>query len=180
MFKCNQIQQAIASLVEPGSAKPKKQLRTPLKRLLDTDRALGRNERSRSPEKADFAFYDTDPPGKGAEKWFSEYDAFALLTGLRLLHGWPQGAMVSWMRRFKPALKAQHARILKQDPKLPFDEQLIAQPARPGDLAVGKSDPVFLVFLSWDKQKPESLSSAAVCRGQDEAVKFINAPLHHD
>jgi hypothetical protein len=175
-FKRGQIEQSLALLVEPGSAKPSKQLRTLLKRLLDTDRALGRNGRSRNPEKADFAFYDGDPPGKGAENWFSEYDAFALLTGLRLMqHGWPQAAAVVWMRRLKPKLKAQHARILKQDIKLLFNEELIAQRARPGVFAVGNTDPVFLVFFSQDKQSTEGLRSAAVCRGQDEAVAFINA-----
>jgi hypothetical protein len=175
-FKRNQIEQALASLAEAGSAKPSKHLRNLLKRLLDTDRALGRNERSRNPEKANFAFYDTDPPGKGSENWFSEYDAFALLIGLRLMqHGWPQATAVVWMRRLKTGLKAQHARILRQDKKLLFNEQLIAQQARQGDLAVGNTDPVFLVFFSRDKEKAESSNSAAVCRGPDEAVKFINA-----
>jgi hypothetical protein len=74
--------------------------------------ARGRNRRSRNPDYAGFAFYDGDPPGKGAENWYSEYDAFALLTGLRLMqHGWLQAAAVVWMRRLKPQLKGQHARI---------------------------------------------------------------------
>ena len=31
-------------------------------------------------------------PGKGFEVWLADYEAFALLTGVRLLqHGWPQG-----------------------------------------------------------------------------------------
>ena len=80
MFKRNQVEEAIALVFEPGSAKPTSELRTRLKRLLETDRGLDRNKRSADPERANFAFYSTDAPGRGVENWFSDYDAFALLT----------------------------------------------------------------------------------------------------
>jgi predicted DNA-binding transcriptional regulator YafY len=52
------------------------------------------------------------------EVWFSEYEAFALLNGLRLMaHGWPQGVAVTLMRRVRSELEKQHARILNQDLK---------------------------------------------------------------
>ena len=127
MFKRNQVEEAIARVLEPGSAKPSSEMRTRLKRLLETDRGFGRNKRSADPERANFAFYSEDGPGRGVENWFSADEAFALLTGLRLMrHGWPQGFAVAVLRRVKPALEEQHARILKQDPVVLFDERLIS------------------------------------------------------
>lgn len=106
-------------MLEPGSAKRSSKMRTQLKRLLDTDRSLGRNKHSTDPEKADFAFYGRDGSGRGVETSFSACDAFALLTGLRLMrHGWPQGFAVAALRRVKPELEKHHARILSQDPAI--------------------------------------------------------------
>jgi hypothetical protein len=90
--------------------------------------------------------------GTGADISFSEYDAFALLNGLRIMgHGWPQGFAVSVMRRVRPDLEKQHARILRQDPDKLFDEQAIRASARPGDIAVTNIDPVFLTLASKEK-----------------------------
>jgi len=96
MFKRNQVEEAIACVLEPGSAKPSSEMRTRLKRLLETDRALGRSKRSPDPERANYAFSGMDAPGRGQESWFTGYEAFALLTGLRLMgHDWPQGLVVA-------------------------------------------------------------------------------------
>jgi hypothetical protein len=109
MFKRNQVEEAIALVLEPGSIGPGMELRTRIKRLLDTDRGLGRNERSKDREHANFAFYSTDAGGRGTENWFSNYEAFALLTGLRLMrHGWPQGYVVALLRRVKRGLEMHH------------------------------------------------------------------------
>jgi hypothetical protein len=67
MFKRNQVEEAIASVLEPESAKPSSELRTRLKRLLETDRALGREKRSSDPERANFAFSGLDALGLGLE-----------------------------------------------------------------------------------------------------------------
>ena len=57
-------------------------------------------------ERANFAFYSLDAPGRGGENWFSDYDAFALLIGLQLMrHGWTQGFAVAVLRRVKPELE---------------------------------------------------------------------------
>ena len=94
-YKRNQVEEAISDLLEPDLSQPTQDLRTKLKRLLDTDRTL---RRSAEEGAGKFAFFSADPPGKGAENWFSAYDAFALLTGVRLMrHGWPQGRAVSVM-----------------------------------------------------------------------------------
>ena len=94
-YKRNQIEEAISKLLEPVSLEPSSDLRTRLKRLLETDRALGRSLRSTDPGRAHYAFYSADAAGSGVEVWFSEYETFALLNALRLMgHSWPQSFAV--------------------------------------------------------------------------------------
>jgi hypothetical protein len=151
MFKRNQVEEAIALVLEPGSTKPSTELRTRLKRLLDTDRGLGRNKRSKDPEIANFDFYSTDAGGRGSENWFSDYEAFALLTGLRLMrHGWPQGFVVAILRRVKRELERHYVRSLKQNPVGPFEDQRSQQKARTGDIAFDSPNPLLLVIISKD------------------------------
>jgi hypothetical protein len=57
MFKRNQVQEAIANVLEPGSAKASPEIRTRMTRLLETDRSFGRNRRSPDPDRAGFAFH---------------------------------------------------------------------------------------------------------------------------
>jgi hypothetical protein len=176
MFKRNQVEEAIARVLEPGSAKHSSKMRTQLKRLLDTDRSLGRNKHSTDPERANFAFYGRDGSGRGVETSFSACDAFALLTGLRLMrHGWPQGFAVAVLRRVKLQLEKHHARILSQDTAILFDDELIRQRAKPGDLVVDNTDPVFLVIISKDREDSARSNLAAICRGQEQLVCFIKA-----
>jgi hypothetical protein len=171
-YKRNQIEEAISCVFEPGSAKPSSEVRTRLKRLLETDRGLGRKKRSADPERANFAFYSMDAPGRGVEIWFSQYEAFALLTGLRLMqHGWPQGFAVAVLRRVRPELEKQHARILRQDPATLLDQQLIVQRAKPGDLFVGNTDPVFLTITPAERKDPSGPISCTICRGQAELMR---------
>ena len=175
MFKRNQVEELIAHVLEPGSAKPSSEIRTRIKRLLETDRGLGRTKRSTDPERANFAFYSLDAPGRGGENWFSDYDAFALLIGLQLMrHGWTQGFAVAVLRRVKPELEIQHARILGQDQAVLFDEQLIRQRAKPGDFVVRNTDPVFLAIVSRDREDRSDPNRAAIFRGQKQLMRFIN------
>jgi hypothetical protein len=60
-------------------------LRTRIKRLLELDRSMGRKLRSKDPEEANFGFFSEEAPGTGADISFSEYEAFALLNGLRIM-----------------------------------------------------------------------------------------------
>ena len=174
MFKRNQVEEAIACVLEPGSAKPSPEMRTRLKRLLETDRALGRSKRSSDPERANFAFSRMDAPGRGLENWFTGYEAFALLTGLRLMRdGWPQGLVVAVLRRVKPDLERYHGRVLEQDPAGVYDDDKIRQQARPGDLAVSNADPVFLVINSGARERDGATKPAAICQGQAELMRFI-------
>jgi hypothetical protein len=156
---------------------PSPQLRTRLKRLLEADRALGRVPRSPDPERAHYAFYSEGAPGSGVEVWFSEYEAFALLNGLRLMaHGWSQGVAVTLMRRVRSELEKQHARILKQDPKWLFNQEEIARNAKEGDLAFDNRDPVLLTIVSKTGTIPENEQEGprdyAICRGPDDALQF--------
>jgi hypothetical protein len=174
MFKRNQVEEAIACVLEPGSAKPSSEMRTRLKRLLETDRALGRSKRSSDPERGNFAFSGMDPPGRGLESWFSGYEAFALLTGLRLMRqGWPQGLVVAVLRRVKPDLERHHARILRQNPTSFLNNDQIRQQARPGGLAVSNTDPVFLVINTQDREHRAGANLAAICQGQADLMGFI-------
>ena len=66
-YKRNQVEEAVSGVLEPKSHGPTSELRTRLKRLLETDRALGRTARSSDPELANYAFYSADPPGSGVE-----------------------------------------------------------------------------------------------------------------
>jgi hypothetical protein len=176
-FKRNQLEAAISRTFGEQSARPSSELRTRLKRLLEMDRSLGRNARSADPERANYAFYSSDSPGRGVEVWFSNYEAFALMTGLRLLqHRWPQSFPVAVLRRLRPQLEREHARILKQDPKILFDQKRIQENARPGDLYVDNTDPTFLTIVSREahlKEGPTGTLPCAVCHGREQMFKFV-------
>jgi hypothetical protein len=173
-YKRNQVEEAISHLLEPESSQPARGLRTKLKRLLETDRALANSEGANG---ANFAFFSADPPGSGVEIWFSSYEAFALLNGLRLMeHGWPQGLAVSVMRRVRPALEEQHKRILLQDPKWLFDQEAIRNNARAGDHAFDNRDPVLLTIVS-GSGNPSGQQGAPpeckICQGPAAAHAFF-------
>jgi hypothetical protein len=176
-YKRNQIEEALSRVFGERPAKPSSELRTRVKRLLEMDRSLGRNIRSTNPEVANYAFYHGDSPGRGVEVWFSSYEAFALMTGLRLLqHGWPQSFPVAILRRLRPDLEREHARILKQDPAVLFDEEAIRQKARPGDLYFNNTDPVFLTIVSGQQPTKEGITETppcAVCRGLQRVSEFL-------
>lgn len=174
-YKRNQVEEAISDLLDPKSLRPTQDLRTKVKRLLDTDRALPGPSAERHDAK--FAFFGADPPGKGVENWFSPYEAFALLNGVRLMaHGWPQGLAVSVMRGVRPELEEQHRRILAQDPEQLFDPETIHNDAKPGDHAFDNADPVLLTVVSASGSlagEATALFKCKICRGPAEAHKFF-------
>jgi hypothetical protein len=175
-YKRNQIEEAIARVVVPNCKEPPSELRTRLKRLLELDRSMGRKGRSKDAEEANFAFFSEEAPGTGANISFSEYEAFALLNGLRMMdHGWPQSVAVSIMRRVRRDLEREHARILRQDPDRIFHSEAIRARARPGDIAAENTDPVYLTVAS--KAQPaadegQKALSPAICRGYESVNKF--------
>jgi hypothetical protein len=168
-YKRNQVEEAISRTIGEKSAKPSSALRTRLKRLLDLDRSLqdARSERSGS---ANYAFYDNEAPGKGREVFFSDYEAFALLTGLRMLkHGWPQNFVVTTLRDIRDELKASHSRALKTR----SDTGSGPEP-QAGDMAVGNPASPFLLIVS-DDRTADPIHQGAYAKtftNQEDAFRF--------
>jgi hypothetical protein len=175
-FKRNQIEEAIARIFAPNCQEPPSELRTRIKRLLELDRSLDRELRSKDAERSNFGFLSEEPPGTGADISFSEYDAFALLNGLMIMqHGWPQSDAVSIMRRVRPDLETEHTRILRQDPDRLFDREAIRRRARPGDIAFDNVDPVLIALVSGAQRAPDQAGApplAAVCHGMKKVNRF--------
>jgi hypothetical protein len=179
-FKRNQVEQAISLAIDPTVEKPSADLLNRLKRLLDTDRSLGRSAKARDPELATYAFFSQDAAGSGIEVRFQEYEAFALLIGWRFLdHGFPQQNAVLALRRMRSLLEQEHARIIQLDPQALFDQERIRAAARPGQLYVNNTAPVFLVVSSSeeDKAKTEerSIKSITFCRSEAELMRLIKS-----
>jgi hypothetical protein len=172
-FKRNQVQEAIAAVLKPASRQQATEMLGRVKRLLDTDRAHGRNKRASDPEKANFAFRRDGMPGRGYENIFSEFDAFALLVALRLMgFGLPQGAVVSLLRRLRPQLERQHRQIVRLAAAAPLAEQQIPHQAKSGDLAFDATDPRFIVIV-WEGDRRGS-RSVALCQGQREVFELFH------
>jgi hypothetical protein len=172
-YKRNQVEEAISHLLEPNSLQPTQGLRTKVKRLLEADRAL---QAAAGADSGSFAFFSAEPPGRGVEIWFSSYEAFALLTGLRLMaHGWPQGQTVSVMRDVRSALEEEHRRILLHNPNWLFDQEAIWKNARPGDHAFDNQDPLLLTIVSGgaDPSGQGAVPVCKICRGPAAAHAFF-------
>jgi hypothetical protein len=147
MYKRNQLETAIGALMEGSSGAASDELRTKLKRLLETDRAFGDEPRS-ARVKHDYAFFGGAPPGRGVEVWFSAYEAFALLMGLQLMqHGWSQTFAVALLRDARSDLEKAHGAILQLDQDKLFDKEAIRKMARAGDPAFDTTAPQLLVII---------------------------------
>ena len=170
VYKRNQVEDAIALAMAIRSKKAFSELRTRMKRLLDTDRRLSRNVRSSDPGRSNYAFYSDDLPGKGFEVSFSEYEAFSLHAALRMLnHNWPQGFAVSTLRRIRPELEARHRQILQLDPDALFR---VEQDTSPGSLSLTNNQPEFLLIISDNDERDASGSYARLFEDQKSAFKF--------
>jgi hypothetical protein len=145
-FKRNQLEEAIIQTLHAERRANALKLR--IKRLLVTDRRLGRKKGSRDKTGDRFAFHGQDPPGSGVEIMFSGYEAFAVCAGLILLeHGIPQGAVVSILREIRSDLELAHRETLKKDPGILFDAGVVRALAKPGMIATDNSAPVFIVLI---------------------------------
>jgi hypothetical protein len=179
-FKRNQVEEAISRAIDPTAEKPSTDLLNRLKRLLDTDRSLGRSAKSVDPEKASYAFFSQDAAGSGIEVRFQEYEAFALLIGWRFLeHGFPQQKTVLALRCMRRPLEQEHARIMQLDPNALFDQQQIRDAARPGQLYLNNTAPVFLVICSSEedsaKTDERSIKSVSICRNEADLMRLIKS-----
>jgi hypothetical protein len=134
------------------------------------DRGLKRAARSSDPERANYAFYSSDAPGKGSEVLFSNYDVFALLMGMRMLqHGWPQNFVVTTLRRIRHELEARHTEIFQVN-----SPNVARQEPQAGDLAIGNPASPFLLIVSDDKTVDRSQKGpyAQIFDNQEDAFRF--------
>ena len=166
LYKRNQLEEAIARTLQ---VKRFDDLKVRMKRLLVTDRRLGRGKQGRA-----YAFYSHKPLGSGIEVTFSSYEAFALLAALILLgHGIPQAKVVSILQEVRSDLEAAHHETLQKDPKELFNAQAIQAMARSGLLAIDNTAPVFLAFVKLDVGRGRVQAMISVCRGLQELGKFL-------
>jgi hypothetical protein len=180
-YKRNQIETAIVLTLGRQAKKPATELLYRLKRLLDTDRAQGRNPKSTDPGETTYAFYSADSPGSGVEIWFSRYEAFAMLMAVNLLeHGFPQEKTVIAMRSVRQELEREHKRILTLDPNALFDQEPLERNAKPGQLANSSTQPSFLVIRTEQKRaglSPQPLKAIKICRDEAELMRFMKEAL---
>jgi hypothetical protein len=174
MFKRNQVEEACGRLLEPKLTKIDSVLKSRIRRLLETDRSLGRKRCGGSKESS-FAFFSREAPGRGVENFLSQYEAFALYTGLRLmyLHRWPQTAVVTSLRRLRITLEKEYARISRRRPKKLFDEPTVHRQARAGLMGTDNIDPVFLAIISVVNNREAKSPAFAICRGQEKLMKVL-------
>ena len=166
-FKRNQVEEAIYAI--KGGLR--REVLNRIKRLLDTDRNLGRDRRSRDAARTQFAFFSDERSGSGVEVWFHEYEAFALLLAVNLLgHGFPQQTCVEILRRLRLPLEVEHGRILRQ-PFRPFDPK----DAKPGQLAVDTADPVYVVVTNATGSSDKGKSESAICNGDKGLMQHMKS-----
>ncbi len=172
-FKRNQVEEAIVRTLGAEGARVEG-LKLRMKRLLVTDRRLGRGKRSDHKAGPRYAFFSQRPQGSGVEVMFSGYEACALMAALIVLeHGIPQAKVVSILQEIRSDFEAAHRETLQKDPKELFDPQSVRAMARPGMLAVDNTAPVFLAFVKLDIGKGRVRAFIAVCRGRDGLGKFL-------
>jgi hypothetical protein len=175
-YKRNQVEEAIFRTLGARDGRID-ELKFRLKRLLVTDRRLGRDADSDEEEDRPYAFYSQEPPGSGTEVMFSGYEAFALLAAITLLeHGLPQAAVVKVMRQVRRPLEAAHGECLTKDWNTLFDEQAIRAQAKEGMLAVDNTDPIFLAFVRLTDSAvgdQKGSGAVAVCRGYQALGDFF-------
>jgi hypothetical protein len=115
-FKRNQLEEALAYAIHfrpPASP----DLRMDIRRLLEIDRRLDIDCKSKRAEDRHYAFFCLPPPGSGREVWFFNYEVFAVYVAVRLMRsGYPQQRVVRLMRGLRLSLEATHKRILSVSP----------------------------------------------------------------
>lgn len=122
-YQRNQIEEALAyALHDRPPVQPT--LRLEVKRLLDTDRKIGINPRSKTPDFRHLAFVSHRPEGTGFTIEYTEYDVFSIYVGTKLLRaGFTQLKVATLMRRLRPALAAKHQEILFWQPASLLDNE---------------------------------------------------------
>lgn len=160
-------------------------LRSQGKRLLDADRNLtlvaSENNSDIRSHACSHAFYSKKSPGKGADVQFSEYEAFALLTGLRFLeHGWPQSFVVRALKYIRPEFEDTYARVIKLNSTTIFDKQALK--ATPCPFGSDNTRPSFLLVATGKAKYPDGLddkTTVAVCEDADSVSAYLRTRRPH-
>ena len=170
-YKRDQLEEAIIRTLGAKEA-PGHDLKLRIKRLLLTDRRLGRGKRS--DQRPHYAFFGGKPQGSGTDVTFTGFEVFAVLAALLLLrHGIPQAKVVSILRDVRPDLEAAHHEILGKKPEVLFDQQEIQAMSSEGVIAVDSTVPIFLAFVELDIGRGKVQATISVCRSLDELGKFL-------
>jgi hypothetical protein len=171
-YKRDQLEEAIIRTLGAKEATGH-DLKLRIKRLLLTDRRLGRGKHSdQRPDH--YAFFGGKPQGSGTDVMFTGFEVFAVLAALLLLrHGIPQAKVVSILRDVRPDLEAAHHEILGKKPEVLFDQQEIQAMSSEAVIAVDSTVPIFLAFVELDIGRGKVQATISVCRGLDELGKFL-------
>jgi hypothetical protein len=169
LYKRNQLEGAVIQTLGATDAQAR-DLKLKIKRLLLTDRRLGRSKRSGRGDH--YAFYTGKPQGTGTEVLFTGYEVFAVMAAVIVLqHGIPQAKVVSILQEVRSDFEAAHRDTLQMDLKVLFDPRAVQK--LPGLIAVDNTAPVFLAFVKLDIGKGRVHAFISVCRGLDELGKFL-------
>jgi len=171
-YKRNQLEEAVIRTLGATDARAR-DLKLKIKRLLLTDRRLGRGKRS-DRGAGRFAFYSAKPQGTGTEVLFTAYEVFAVMAAVIVLeHGIPQAKVVSILQDLRSDLETAHRETLQKDRNELFDPQAVRAMAQPGMIATDNTAPVYLAFVKLDAGKGRVRTFVAVCRGYGELIKFL-------
>jgi hypothetical protein len=182
-YKRNQLETAIERSLYGVRARPAdaSALRVRIKRLTETDRGLGLEQRGTDDGKRFYAFFDEPPPGRGTEITYSAFGVFALLLAIRFMDaGWPQTEAVSFLRRIKSKLDQEHTRILT----VPWDKLIDHRPAKTveqevanGRLVEQLGQMAFLIALPGQLtvqiDKKGGIAIANIVRGKTRLAKVL-------
>jgi hypothetical protein len=185
MFTRGQIEWALAQATGrtqgPGG-EARHDLRMKVKRLLDLDRKKGIDAAKPWSEFRRFAFLEGGLPGKGVAIFYTRYDAFALLLGLRLLgSNVPQMAVIRLLRRIRLELEREHEQILRLAPeRLAQSKHGLERKIKEGLLVEDPRKMVFLALpagagaeLLYRRSQENSLELANIARSPAELVRVV-------
>lgn len=183
MFTRGQIEWAVAQMTNRTSGlgeEPRVELKMKIKRLLDIDRKRGIDATTPFADLNQFAFMEGTLPGKGIAISYTDYDAFAVYLGLRLLDAnVPQMAVIRLLRRIRPMLKREHDKILRQSVQgLAGARTNLEAKIKTGFLVKDPSRMIFLVLSSGAGadtlyQRGDEKTPANIVRTTDDLVTLV-------
>ena len=180
-YKRDQVEQAIG--IVSGNIRPSQtpgafnRIKIELKRLLDRDRKQAQETPKGAPVRQ--AFHSAPPPGRGIDVIYTAYEAFALLTALRLMRaGLPQSTAVRFLRDLREPLAGFHYETLQLSlqqlrPDIEQGERL--RLVRDGFLVRSVEQMAYLMALADERAEqfdlpspPEAPVSGNICRSLDQ------------